>query len=400
MAANPGLRCSTPPGGAGTDFHGARLLLLLRSLATGGAERQAVVLATELHRRGHHVAICLFYDGGALLDELRKAGVPVYVLGKRGRWDILPFVRRLFDLVQRERPTIVHGYLPMPNLLCSLLKLRFAPLRVVWGVRASNMQGARYDWMSNLALALERHAARTADLVIFNSRAARAFHLAGGNADDKFAVVHNGIDTNRFRPDADARAALRRQLGVMDDTPLVGLVGRLDPMKDHPTFLQAAAKLRKSLPRVRFLCVGDGSAEARHRLTALATKLGLDSCLTWRESCADVQAIYAGLDLLVSSSSYGEGFSNAVGEAMATAVPCVVTDVGDSALIVGELGAVVPPRDPAALAQACASMLDRLRKEPDLGRLCRQRIETCFSLARLVERTSALLGLTSAGGAA
>ena len=151
------------------------------------------------------------------------------------------------------------------------------------------------------------------------------------------AVIPNGIDTSRFREMPGSGARLRALWGVRDDQILIGLVGRLDYMKDHPTFLRAAAKLTHHNDSVRFVCVGGGPISYAAQLKDLSSELGLHDRIVWAGDQDDMPSVYSALDLLVSSSS-GEGFSNVIGEAMACGVPCVVTDVGDSALIVGETG--------------------------------------------------------------
>jgi glycosyltransferase involved in cell wall biosynthesis len=160
-------------------------------------------------------------------------------------------------------------------------------------------------------------------------------------------------------------------------------------MKDHGTFLDAAARLAAERDDVRFVCVGDGLPAYRASLERRAAELGLGARLTWAGRRGDVPAVLSALDLLTSSSAFGEGFSNVIAEAMACGVPCVVTDVGDSAAIVGELGAVVPPRDPRALVGAWCTVLERRDEFPEAE--LRGRIERKFSLDALIERTERAL---------
>jgi len=179
--------------------------------------------------------------------------------------------------------------------------------------------------------------------------------------------------------------------GVGDD-PLVGRVGRLDPMKDHATFLHAAAIVHRQRGDVRFVCVGGGPAAYQHRLAALGEQLELTHCLVWAEAHDDMAGVYGALDLCCSSSLWGEGFPNVVAEAMACGTPCVVTDVGDSAVIVDGTGEIVAPGDPEAMAKAILRMLDRLAREHEtLGTEVRERVRTQFGCDRLLEGTVRLL---------
>ncbi|MES4787378.1 MAG: group 1 glycosyl transferase, partial [Nitrospiraceae bacterium] len=227
------------------------------------------------------------------------------------------------------------------------------------------------------------------DLIIFNSWAGQQHHIAHGYCGKRMAVVPNGINTERFRPDAESRQRVRTEWVITEDQVLIGLVARLDPMKDHPTFLRAAARVAVLRPNVRFVCVGDGPQTYKRELWSLSEALQLKERLIWAGSRTDIVAVYNALDIAVLSS-YGEGFPNVVAEAMACGVPCVVTNVGAAAQIVGPMGVVVQPRDPEALCQGMLTSLCRLT-EPGLSQQVRERIVQTFSRERLVCATKELL---------
>jgi glycosyltransferase involved in cell wall biosynthesis len=332
--------------------------------------------------------VLVFYGGYGLEQELRESGIAVEPLGKSGRWDVAGFVCRLYRALRRERPDVVHGYLGTPNKLIGVLKPFLRGARVVWGVRAANMDLTRYDRVARWSYRAEARLSPLADLIICNSRAGFEHAVSKGFPAEKMIVIPNGIDTLRFRPDAEARARVRGEWRVGEGEKLIGLVARLDPMKDHPTFLRAAAEYSRERPDVRFVCVGDGPPDYSHELRELAASSGLDGRLIWAGKRADTPAVYNALDVAVSSS-YGEGFSNVIGEAMACGTPCVVTDVGDSAWIVGEAGVVVAPQNPRALAQAWRAL--PWGDLAQLGGRARRRVEENFSHALLVERTEAVL---------
>jgi glycosyltransferase involved in cell wall biosynthesis len=368
-----------------------RILFLIRRLGYGGAERQLVALARSLRESGHSVSVAVFYPGGPLEDDLHAAGVPVRALDKTGRWDIVGFTWRLIKLVYRERPDIVHGYLCVSNILTALIAAAFPRVRAAWGVRASNMNLADYGWLARFLYLVEGRLACFADLIIVNSQAGLDYAAANGFPKNKMLVIPNGIDTDRFRPDSRARRRVRAEWGIKDCEELVGLVARLDPMKDHATFLRAAALLSAERKQTAFVCVGDGPGRYKERLVKLGGELGLGGRLIWAGPQVEMPAVYNALDVLVSSSSYGEGFSNVIGEAMACGVPCVATDVGDSASIVGRSGEVVPPRDPEALKAAIAKCLDAPRPDGWAEPCGRQRIIGSFSVKELERRTEAAL---------
>ena len=370
------------------------VLFLARSLDRGGAERQLVVLAKGLACRGHAVSVTVFFGGGVFESELAGAGVRVINLGKRGRWDILPFLSRLLGLLRKERPVVIHSYLGVPNILAVVLKPLLPGSRIVWGVRASNVDLSRYDWLSRLAYILERRLARFADRIISNSDAGKCHAVANGFPKGKMVVIPNGIDTEYFRFNPEGRRQVRLAWGVGEDEILVGITARLDPMKDHPVFLEAASYIVRERRGVRFVCVGGGPANYANALKQHAAALGLTNQLIWADARDDMPAVYSALDISASSSYYGEGFSNTIAEAMSCCLPCVVTDVGDSALIVGDTGNVVPVGDHRALAAEIQRLINLSPEQRwELGEACRARIVSEFGIDRLLQRTEQVLDL-------
>jgi glycosyltransferase involved in cell wall biosynthesis len=368
------------------------ILFLIRTLTYGGAERQLVALAQGLHKRGHRVRVMVFYPGGPLEPDLVGAGIPIVSVNKRGRWDMLRFFWRMARALRRERPDVVHGYLSASNLPALLLR-PFYRGKAVWGVRTADIDHEGNDWLAWLDNMLERRLSRFADLIIANSHAGRAFAIARGFCASKTIVIPNGIDTDRFHPDAAGRSTFRNELGIDADQLLIGRVGRLDPRKDYPTFLRAATLIARQRPDARFICVGSGPADLESHLKSLALELGLGDRVIWTGARADMPAVYSAMDLSVSSSAT-EGTPNAVAEAMACGVPCVVTDVGDSAVIVGHHGSVVPKEDPDALAAAALRMLDELAAGRVDRAAVRAHVVGSLSLTSLIDRSeAALLGL-------
>jgi glycosyltransferase involved in cell wall biosynthesis len=367
---------------------------LIPSLDTGGAERQLVGLAAGMHEAGWRVSVLTFYGGGAFARDLAERGVPVESLERRGRWDLLGFAVRLVRAVRRHRPDILHSYLLAPNIASVLTKPFVPGVRVVWGVRASDMNLGHYGRRSSLIFAVSCRLARFADLIICNSTSGLEHHAERGYPRRKMVVIPNGIDHIRFAPDPVARRAIRTEWGVPDTDLLVGLVGRIDPMKDHATFLRAARLVADQRPDVRFACVGHGSPIARQALEGLTSELGLVDRVIWAGGRGDLAGVHNAFDLTVSSSAWGEGFPNVVAEAMASGVACVVTDVGDSGAVVGDTGWVVPSGHPVELASAISSALGDPGELARRGLRARERVVAEFSEDRRDRTTSdALLRL-------
>ncbi len=366
----------------------ARVVVLLRRLDIGGAERQLLEFVRALPvERVQGVTLLSFYAGGDLVAETsRIEGLQTISLGKRSRWHVVSFLAHACRTVYRLRPQVLYGYQRIPNELALVIG-RLVGARVVWGIRQSDVHLRQFDWLSRLLFHVGAYLSRFADLIIVNSESGLRNHAAFGYARDRMVVISNGIDTARFRPDPAAGAALRREWGIVDGVVLVGIVGRLHPVKDHQTFLKAAALVHARQPRTRFVCVGDGPADYRAQLLRLTRDLGLEGHVLWAGNDLRMPAVMNALDVLCSSS-VSEGFSNVIGEAMACGKPSVVTDVGDSARLVADCGAVVPARSPEALAGALETCISF---DPEQARLtgarARARIEEHFSVERMVHAT-------------
>lgn len=366
-----------------------KVVFLARTLNRGGAQRQLLILAKGLQARGHEIHVIVFYAHGALEPEFRAAALPVHVLHRKNRWDLYAVWRQLVALVQQIEPEIIHGYLETPNVCAALLQRRTTRARAVFGIRASRIDYAQYDWAIRLMNWLEARAAKHAALIIANSQAGAMDAIRAGFPAQKTIVIHNGIDTQKFYPDPVAGQRLRTQWQIENAQPLIGLVGRLDPKKDHHAFLLAAAEVKKMRANVRFVCVGEGDKIYLQQLQQRANELGLSETMKWIPATDEMTAVYSALDILCLPSAFGEGFANVMGEAMACGVPCVATDVGDAREIIGEFGIIVPPKNPSALAAGLLQCLDsgyKGQREKIRARIC-----TNFSTQKLVDETEAAL---------
>jgi glycosyltransferase involved in cell wall biosynthesis len=224
-------------------------------------------------------------------------------------------------------------------------------------------------------------------VIVSCSDAGVTVHASAGYSRGKFQVIYNGTDLSQFKPDTSNRAAVRQELGVSARTPLIGMIARFHPQKDHATFFAAAGKLIRTHPDVRFVLAGLGLDPNNPEITALMRASGVAEHSFLLGLRSDIPRILNALDVHTLSSSFGEGFPNVIGEAMASGVPCVVTDVGDSAQIVGDSGKAVPPRNAGALAQAWREMLDLPASGVSrLSAHARERVARHFSLQSSVEQ--------------
>jgi glycosyltransferase involved in cell wall biosynthesis len=372
-----------------------KVLFLVRSLDVGGGEMQLAFLARGLHERGHAVQVATLYPGrGRIWDALVASGVRCIHLEKRSRWDVSSPFRRLTEIARDLRPDVVYSFMPAANVLAALARSRLSPSALVWGVRSARMDWNFYGFFPKVLLRLERSLSARPDLIICNSHAGRRYHSEAGWQSSRMTVVENGIDVAQFFPDVSARALVREELRVPPTRNVVGIVGRLDPVKDHASFLRMAATLLSQRDDCEFWCIGGGSDRAyRERLDAYAHELGISASVRWLGARPNMRAIYSAMDV-TCLTSLAEGFPNVVGESMACGTPCAVFDIGDAASIVNDPKLVVAQRSSPRLADAvhwALDQADRLRSQ------VRARIVGSFSLTRLIDRTeNCLLGVAAA----
>jgi glycosyltransferase involved in cell wall biosynthesis len=299
---------------------------------------------------------------------------------------MLAAVPRLRRRLRGEQIDVLYSFLYPTSAIAGLavgMRWRRLDCRWVLGVRSTRL---RLNWKRAPFFRLCAWLSPRADLLLANSRGGLDAHRERGFCTRSCRVVANGVDIERFRPSREEGARLRRELGIAADAVVVGRVGRLTAVKDYPTFLRAAARLHERHPHLRFLCVGGGPAAYGAWLEELGRGLGLAGCVTWAGARPDVAALYNAMDVMVSSSR-SEGLPNVVAEAMACGVPCVVTDVGESAWLVGELGQAVPPGDAEALATGVEAILAR----PPSTAALRRRIERQLGLDRMLTATEQAL---------
>jgi glycosyltransferase involved in cell wall biosynthesis len=362
-----------------------KILFIVRQLNIGGAERQLVTLANELGARGHDVVIASFYRGGALSEELDFRRVRLVSLEKRSRWDLLSVCVNTLRVVRQERPAVVHGWMYTPNLMATVARICNPEVKLFWCMRSSNLDTVT-DWMEKIAARLEGELSRFAHCIVVNSQAGLEHAVSEGYPRNKMLFIPNGIDTNVFYPDEAARERVRAEWGVGNSDKLIGNIARFNPIKNHPLFLKAATRIAAERQDVRFVCVGHGKASYLAELQDLTRSLGIEAKVRWIQAQPDVRGVYNALDVFCSSS-LSEGFPNVIGEAMACGRRCVVTDVGDSKLLLGNTGVAVPSNDVEALATGLRQELDR----SGVNFRARQRILENFSVPQLGDQTERAL---------
>jgi glycosyltransferase involved in cell wall biosynthesis len=292
---------------------------------------------------------------------------------------------RLVRSVRSTRPEVVYSWLPTANVFAIAMKPFLADVKVVASVHGAGRDMSEQPWQGRFSDRLHLRMVRWSDRVIVNSMPGLQEMVRAGVRKDKLVVVPNGTDVERFRRDEIGRTRLRSESGVMPGDVLFGVVStRLEPVKGHDVFLRAAAIVKAARPDARFVCYGQSQPDRLAQLRALGDGLGLADSVEWPGIQTDMAAVYSALDVLVCSS-HSEGGPNVVAEAMACGTPCVVTDVGHAAEMVGDTGLVVPTGDPQQLAGAMLALAERLPTQRDqLRKDTRQRIVDRFGMETYV----------------
>lgn len=362
------------------------LVHVITGLNTGGAEIMLYKTAAFADRAKFSVSVVSMLPEGPVAEKLKAIGVPVLSLGmKKG----LPNPASVFALrryLRRGRADIVQTWMYHANLLGGLAA-RLAGVPCVWGMHHSNLSPEvnRPRTVAVAKLCGLLSGPLPAKIVCCAQKTLE-LHADIGYRRDKMLVIPNGFDIRDFHPNPESRAVFREELGLPEDAFLIGMVGRYDPQKDHANFLLAAQYFTETNRDAHFVLCGDGLVPENGELVSKMPPLAKRRThLLGRRS--DIPAINAALDIASLSSSDGEAFPNVVGEAMACETPCVVTDVGDTAVIVGDTGRVVPPRDARALAGAWGDMYDMSADARIiLGKRARARIRDNFEIEEIVGR--------------
>ncbi len=368
-----------------------RILLMIKSLGQGGAERQFCLLAGQLQSVGYEVCVVVYDQGDSFFGHLMPASVRLESLQCSNRWNLPKLLYRLHRIIAEFNPDIAYGFMSHSNLLLLIAKM-FQPIRVACGVRSSQLDFDNEKPITRFGEHLHNYILRFANCIIANSRTGANELIAKGIAPSKVDVVPNGIETERFTYDAAARIRIRHEHQFDDGDIVIGMFARFHSMKGHRILLQATAMLLPEFPMLKIFLVGNGDYTFIQELKEIAVAGEFSDCVVFLGKQSNIEQYYSALDLYCSASVSGEGFPNALSEAMSIGIPCVATDVGDSALVLEGFGEPVPPGDAEALATA-------LRKAVIAGpkgiiEAQRQSIESRFGVNQFRTATVAALNKT------
>jgi glycosyltransferase involved in cell wall biosynthesis len=388
-----------------------RILHVVTDLCRGGAETMLARLVAAMRGGDVEHSVVSLCGDGPVAESLRASGARVMSVDLRSPFAATAELAHLAVAIRRADPDVVHCWMYHGNLIGGLTARATTRAAIVWGLRsgspAAAIVGVRTARIARAAARLSRWVPAS---IVCPSEATATAHAENGYARERMVVIANGFDTALFRPSAELRARARAALGVGRDEPVVGIVANVTPVKDHATFVAAAALLGRDLPAARFLLCGDGASPANRELSRWIGATGIGGRFLLLGQREGVHDLLPALDLFTLCSRR-EAFPNALGEAMACALPCVATAVGGVPELAGRAAHLVPASDPRALADAWRELLlGTAEQRAALGRAARRRIVDLVSIevaaarhaelyAELAARPRGRFALASAGAA-
>lgn len=362
-----------------------RILHLITSLNTGGAEMMLYKLLSGMNREVFKSRVISLIPPGPVGKKIESINIQVDHLGlNRGFISPMAFFK-LIGMINECKPDLIQTWMYHADLLGLLASKLLIKNNVIWNIRSSNLDFSEYNRLTAWTVKICTWLSRFSNITLTNSYTAREDHIKRGYRPKQFKVIPNGFDLSEFQPDMEAKKEFYRELRLDDDSICIGLIARYDPKKDHRTFLDAVSKIVKTHNYCKFILCGDSVDQENKMLTDQIDTLKIDQFVYLLGRRDDIKKVIPAMDILVLSSAFGEGFPNVIGEAMSCQVPCVVTNTGDSARIVGNTGKVVPPKNPEALAKAIIELIDLSpEKRQHIGQKARERIRTHYSLDKIV----------------
>jgi glycosyltransferase involved in cell wall biosynthesis len=364
-----------------------KIVHIIAALNIGGAEMMLNKLLPHMRKDRFENIVITLKEKGELSEDFESQNIRVYNVGGMGGILRISALIRSLKILREINPDIIQGWLAHGNFVAQITSI-FLPYRLstLWNIRYTALPKPETKNSTLLIIKLLSLLSSFPQKIIFNSKTGADDHIRMGYRRDKSCIIPNGFDTKLFSPSVINRRSVRLELNLPEDAILIGLIGRFDPLKDHRCFLKAGEKLLSNKREVYFLLAGREVDWQNRHLIQLLEKLGISGKVFLLGERKDVPRITAALDI-ATCSSLAEGFPNVIGEAMSCGVPCVVTDVGDSAWLVGDSGIVVPPRNHEALCEAWLKLIKLgSAKRRVLGEKARKRIEDHFSIQMIVKK--------------
>ena len=353
-------------------------------LETGGAEVQLFRLLDAFDKHKFELMVIGLDRDAYLGDRMRELGIPVHALNIKKK---PAAIVQAYKLLKEFNPDVIHGTMYEGGVVGSILR-RFLSNKppVIWTVHEGLENYRQESYRKQLQLRLWGLMSKMPESMMYVSHLNHDQHLDWGFNNDKALVIPNGVDTQRFYSNRKARKTLRKRLGIPQNSFVIGITARFHPVKNHIGFINAAALLSKTHPETHFIMVGTNIDADNKVLTNLIAKHSLQKRMHLLGNREDIPDIVNAYDV-AALTSFGEAFPLTLGEAMASAVPCVATNVGDNAYIIKNTGRVVPVNDDVAMAAAWQELLEMSKKAfKQLGQAALERVMDKFTLTLQVQQ--------------
>jgi len=364
-----------------------KIVHIIATLNVGGTEMMLYKLLPRMRKDRFENIVIALKEKGKLSEDFESQNIMVYNVGGMGGISRILALIRSLKILREINPDIIQGWLVHGNLVAQIASF-FLPYRLstLWNIRYTALPRGETKRSLLFIIKLLSILSFLPQKIVFNSKAGADDHCRMGYRSDKSCIIPNGFDTKLFSPSWKNRSCVRSELNISEEDVLIGLIGRFDPLKDHSCFLKAGAMLLSRKRGIFFLLAGREVDWQNRHLKQFIEKLGMSEKVFLLGERRDVHRIAAAFDI-AACSSVAEGFPNVIGEAMSCGIPCVVTDVGDTAWLVGDSGMVVPPRNHVALCEAWLKLIEMgSEKRRVLGEKARKRIEDHFSIQMIVKK--------------
>lgn len=373
-----------------SDSRPITIVHIITSLGVGGAERVLSNLVLGMDRSKYKNIVISLRSNGHWGPILQEQGIEVYALNMHTWLSLIPTNLQLWRLLRKLKPDYVQGWMYHANVIGLIIGKLAGVKKIYWNIRCSLMDLSKYKFSTRLIFKAGAWLSRLPTGIINNSRVSIQQHMAQGYHNSNWQYIPNGLDLAQFEPNAQIYADFRTKHKLPARAIIIGMVARFDPMKDHATFLRAAALLAKKRSDVYFVCAGRNINWQNTELTQIIHDANIADRVLLLDQLNNVNTLYPAFDYLTQTSVFGEGFPNVVAEAMACGVPCFVTDVGDALDIIGEHGYQVVKNDPDKLASEWMKALTTGTKD---NTALRKRISENFSLPNIIDKYIEQYGL-------
>lgn len=325
---------------------------------------------------------------GPIAEKIKQAGFDVQTLnfGKEF-WRTTISVPSLIWKTICFRPHVIQGWMYHGNLFATISSL-FLPRRVIlcWNIRQTLYDIKREKRFTRWTIWICKVLSKRPAHILYNSSLSARQHEEYGYQSTQRTIIYNGFETEVFNPNAALKSVVKKELGI-DTKYVVGHIARFHPKKDHKTFFHAARKVLDEIDEVTFVLIGRDVVVSNVVLLTYIEELGLANEVRLLGERTDISRILTAMDIVVSSSGWGEGFSNVIGEAMSAGSLCVVTDVGDAKHIVGDYGIVVPPYSVDGISEGIIRVLQYPQEKFDeIARKGRERIIENYSIDKITAK--------------